>query len=76
MLNAASRCSAATGLNYLGADIVVDQSQGPLLLEVNARPGLQIQNVTGTGLAPVVEANAWSSYEHDSLVADREFTAA
>ncbi len=74
VLNAASRCSAATGLNYLGADIVVDQSQGPLLLEVNARPGLQIQNVTGTGLAPVVEANAWSSYEHDSLVADREFT--
>lgn len=50
IVQAARRCSAATGLRYLGADIVVDAHHGPLVLEVNARPGLQIQNVTGRGL--------------------------
>lgn len=50
VLDAASRCAGATGLRYLGADIVVDAARGPLILEVNARPGLQIQNVTGHGL--------------------------
>ncbi|MGW6708528.1 sugar-transfer associated ATP-grasp domain-containing protein [Streptomyces sp. NPDC054956] len=50
VLDAARRCAAATGLRYLGADIVVDAERGPLILEVNARPGLQIQNVTGHGL--------------------------
>ncbi|MFG2819086.1 sugar-transfer associated ATP-grasp domain-containing protein [Kitasatospora sp. NPDC048365] len=51
VLDAARRCAGATGLRYLGADIVVDADRGPLILEVNARPGLQIQNVTGRGLA-------------------------
>ncbi|MCP2242276.1 sugar-transfer associated ATP-grasp domain-containing protein, partial [Lentzea aerocolonigenes] len=50
VLDAASRCAAATGLRYLGADIVVDRTRGPLILEVNARPGLQIQNISGQGL--------------------------
>ncbi|MFB0627332.1 sugar-transfer associated ATP-grasp domain-containing protein [Streptomyces sp. AB3(2024)] len=50
VLEAARRCAGATGLRYLGADIVVDACHGPLILEVNARPGLQIQNVTGRGL--------------------------
>jgi len=58
ILGAASRCSAATGLRYLGADIVVDAERGPLILEVNARPGLQIQNVTGTGLNATLEPAA------------------
>lgn len=48
--DAAARCSSATGLRYLGVDVVVDVERGPLILEVNARPGLQIQNVTGHGL--------------------------
>jgi alpha-L-glutamate ligase-like protein len=50
ILEMAGRCSDATGLCYLGADIVVDVGRGPLVLEVNARPGLQIQNITGRGL--------------------------
>lgn len=56
VVEAARRCAAATGLHYLGADVVVDADRGPLLLEVNARPGLQIQNVTGRGLRQVVAA--------------------
>lgn len=56
VLDAARRCAAATGLHYLGADVVVDAEAGPLILEVNARPGLQIQTVTGTGLLAAVLA--------------------
>lgn len=32
-----------TGLGYLGVDIVLDKDHGPLVLELNARPGLNIQ---------------------------------
>lgn len=56
VLDAARRCADATGLVYLGADVVIDADRGPLILEVNARPGLQIQNVTATGLLDAVES--------------------
>lgn len=39
-----------TGLGYLGADIVLDENRGPMMLEVNARPGLAIQIANGRGL--------------------------
>src|SRR3990167_2285211 len=39
----ASRCYELTGLGYLGVDIVLDKTHGPLMLEINARPGLNIQ---------------------------------
>lgn len=51
ILPAATRCSAATGLQYLGVDVVIDRELGPLVLEVNARPGLEIQNVTQARLS-------------------------
>ncbi len=41
-----------TRLGYLGADIVLDVNQGPLILELNARPGLAVQIANGTGLLP------------------------
>ena len=46
----AARSSEMTGLGYVGVDLVVDQDQGPLLLEVNARPGLAIQIANQDGL--------------------------
>lgn len=55
ILAAASRCSAATGLRYVGADVVIDEDRGPLVLEVNARPGLQIQNVSASGIRAVLD---------------------
>jgi alpha-L-glutamate ligase-like protein len=58
VLDAASTCGPATGLRYVGADVVVDAEVGPLVLEVNARPGLQIQNVTGVGLLDAASAAA------------------
>lgn len=39
-----------TGLGYLGADIVLDKNRGPMMLEINARPGLAIQIANGRGL--------------------------
>ncbi|MDL2286152.1 alpha-L-glutamate ligase-like protein [Desulfococcaceae bacterium OttesenSCG-928-F15] len=46
----ASRCHDMTGLGYIGADIVLDRNHGPMLLELNARPGLTIQVTNGSGL--------------------------
>lgn len=37
-------------LDYLGIDIIYDQDLGPLVIEINARPGLQIQNVNKAGI--------------------------
>jgi len=45
-----SSCHAMAGLGYLGADIVLDNNKGALLLELNARPGLAIQITNGVGL--------------------------
>ncbi len=52
LLNLTSRCYDVTGLGYLGADIVLDKKLGPLLLELNARPGLAIQIANGMGMQP------------------------
>lgn len=43
ILEIASSCYDLTGLGYLGVDIVLDKEHGPLMLELNARPGLNIQ---------------------------------
>lgn len=51
----ASQCYSITGLGYLGVDIVLDEVKGPLVLELNARPGLAIQVANGVGLQPRVE---------------------
>jgi alpha-L-glutamate ligase-like protein len=50
LLSLASRCYDLTGLGYLGVDIVLDRDKGPLLLELNARPGLNIQIANNVGL--------------------------
>ncbi len=45
----------AVPLKYIGIDIAI-AAQGPVLLEINARPGLEIQNVTRRGMRPILEA--------------------
>ena len=51
ILHMAARFCDLTGLGYLGVDIVIDRMHGPMMLEVNARPGLQIQVINGVGLS-------------------------
>ncbi len=50
VISAAINAGKPIGLGYLGADIVICALRGPVIMELNARPGLEIQNVTGTGL--------------------------
>ncbi|MGM0564962.1 MAG: alpha-L-glutamate ligase-like protein [Pseudomonadota bacterium] len=50
-LELASRCYDLTGLGYLGVDLVMDADYGPMMLELNARPGLSIQIANDDGLA-------------------------
>lgn len=43
ILAIAAKTYELTKLGYLGVDIVLDKFHGPLMLELNARPGLNIQ---------------------------------
>lgn len=54
-LELAAQCYDMVELGYLGADIVLTPDQGPILLELNARPGLGIQIANLAGLVPRLE---------------------
>jgi alpha-L-glutamate ligase-like protein len=55
ILELAAQCYDMVELGYLGADIVLTPDQGPILLELNARPGLAIQIANLSGLVPRLE---------------------
>jgi alpha-L-glutamate ligase-like protein len=55
ILKMAVTCQEMTGLGYLGVDIMIDNELGPLMIEVNARPGLAIQMANGIGLLKRLE---------------------
>ena len=55
LLKLAAACYEMTGLGYIGADLVIDKNHGPMLLELNARPGLAIQMANGEGLGGRLE---------------------
>lgn len=51
ILETAIKCQEAIpGLGFLGVDVVLDKEVGPVVLEVNARPGLSIQICNKAGL--------------------------
>jgi alpha-L-glutamate ligase-like protein len=50
LLELAARSYDLTGLGYQGVDLVLDHEKGPLLLELNARPGLAIQLANRAGI--------------------------
>jgi alpha-L-glutamate ligase-like protein len=50
ILAISAQCYEITGLGYIGVDIVLDRDRGPLVLELNARPGLAIQIANRQGL--------------------------
>ncbi len=49
ILPLSAKCYDITEMGYLGADIVIDKQKGPLILELNARPGLAIQIANDLG---------------------------
>ncbi|GAL11504.1 alpha-L-glutamate ligase family protein [Vibrio astriarenae] len=52
LLELAASAWEMTGLGYMGTDMVLDKEEGPMVLELNARPGLAIQIANGSGLLP------------------------
>lgn len=54
LIEAAARAARAVPLGYLGVDLAIDAESGPLVIEINARPGLEIQNVHGLGLGAAI----------------------
>lgn len=52
MLKMSSEIQELTKIGYIGIDFVLDKNEGPMILEINARPGLSIQNAN---LAPLKE---------------------
>ena len=50
LLGLAARCCEMTGLGFQGGGYRSDREKGPLLLEINARPGLNIQIANNAGL--------------------------
>ena len=72
LLYLSARCYEATHLGYLGCDIVIDKDRGPLILELNARPGLSIQIANNAGLLPRLRLiEAQQSFHHQLSVPER-----
>lgn len=56
VMDLTKKVSKAFPLDYLGIDIVTDKNKGPLVLEINIRPGLSIQMANKMGLKEVVKS--------------------
>lgn len=50
ILKIAANSQKTTHLGYAGVDIVIDKDKGPLVMEVNKRPGMEIQNANNKPL--------------------------
>ncbi len=55
ILEMAVKAQMVSGLGYLGVDIVLHPDKGPMILELNAQPGLKIQLANGAGLKKRIE---------------------
>jgi len=61
-----ARLGDVVDIGYLGVDLVVDEKRGPVLLELNARPGMAIQIANSSGLhAPLAIIEAMDSIPED-----------
>lgn len=55
ILELSVRCQEVSGLGYLGVDIVLHSEKGPMVLELNDDPGLEIQLANRAGLKKRLE---------------------
>ncbi len=81
LLRLAAQIYELAGLGYVGIDFVLDRKLGPMILELNARPGLSIQIANRAGLLPrlrLVEENIrrLTGTEERVAFAKRYFAAA
>ncbi|CAH0533182.1 hypothetical protein VST7929_01044 [Vibrio stylophorae] len=77
LLELAASAWEMTGLGYIGTDMVLDKQRGPMVLELNARPGLAIQTANGQGLLPRLRFIERLGYEGPARTAKErvEFSA-
>jgi alpha-L-glutamate ligase-like protein len=80
ILQSSARGYDVTDLGYLGVDMVIDSELGPLILEMNARPGLNIQIANRVGISKRILRideiySADASPEERARIARREFPA-
>jgi len=80
ILQTAARGFEVTELGYLGVDMVIDKDLGPMILEMNARPGLNIQIANSEGLSKRIARideifDRDASPETRASIARREFPA-
>ncbi len=52
VLEIAAAAQEASGLGFAGVDVVLDARRGPVMMEINRRPGLEVQNANRAGLLP------------------------
>lgn len=71
ILTLAASCYEMTELGYIGADLVLDRDKGPMLLELNARPGLAIQICNNAGLLPRLKLIEEFSKKHNLNIEER-----
>jgi alpha-L-glutamate ligase-like protein len=70
ILDIAVQAADRTHLGYVGADVVSDATRGPVILELNARPGLAIQLANRAGLRPRLDA-VDATWQPERSVAER-----
>lgn len=58
-LEIARKAAESVPLGYLGIDVAIDDHLGPVVLEINARPGLEIQNVHRMGLGTAIQSESF-----------------
>ncbi len=80
ILESSARGYEVTGLGYLGVDMVIDRNRGPLILEMNARPGLAIQIANRVGMLKRIERieainDPAATPAERAAIARREFAA-
>lgn len=71
ILEIAASCFELTKLGYLGVDIVLDKEHGPLMLELNARPGLNIQIANREGGVHRYKMIEKRAFSHQESVSER-----
>lgn len=78
ILRMAVKTQEATGLGYLGVDIVLHPKKGPMILELNYMPGLSIQLANAAGLRKrlerVIDLNVKDG-DHGVRIANALFSA-
>ena len=52
LLEITTSCHDLYKLGYIAADFIIDNKLNPVLIEINSRPGLKIQQINNTSLSP------------------------